>query len=359
MLWACWAEACFAGVGASLPHQQANGVIMGVIMFQKSVKASIPPAHWLPDGQSALATLNAGSGGASNSLASKQSVADPCVLHVDRVYYVYGTGGTLLKSPNLKAWKRTGWKHFKRRPRWWAPNPGLWAPEVHRIGNKYVLYYSARDRRRKNGKGDFYFSIGIATATAPSGRFQDHRKRTVRPKKGRYSVIDPSFFRDPGSGRQYLLWKDNRIGRRRRRIMIQRLSKSGLRRVSRPISILRIHLPWEGNSVEAPTLIYRHGWYYLFYSGNGYKFHEHYAVGVARSRRIKGPYKKKRRPILKGHGRFVSPGHQFVLKEGNTYRFFYHAYDRNEGNKSARYLVKAVMSWVRGWPRVRNRKFTP
>lgn len=59
--------------------------------------------------------------------------------------------------------------------------------------------------------------------------------------------------------------------------------------------------PWEGDVVEGPWFVIRNGWYYLFYSAQGYCGPE-YAVAVARSRDPHGPYEKYPNPIYRTNG---------------------------------------------------------
>ena len=70
----------------------------------------------------------------------------------------------------------------------------------------------------------------------------------------------------------------------------------------------------------APTLalpLTREGYFYLFYSGNAY-YDDTYALGVARSKTLRGKYDKAPRPILKTSSDlanpFVGPGHNSVIE---------------------------------------------
>lgn len=79
--------------------------------------------------------------------------------------------------------------------------PGLtWAPSVLRRGNRWVLYYAARDRATDLQQ------IGRAVASSPRGPFVDASARPLisTPEEG--GAIDASPFVDD-DGRAYLLWK--------------------------------------------------------------------------------------------------------------------------------------------------------
>src|SRR6185436_11429636 len=60
--------------------------------------------------------------------------------------------------------------------------------------------------------------------------------------------------------------------------------------------LLRTTERWEGKTVEAPWVIKRGSWYYMFYSGNYYCNHL-YAVGVARAKDPFGHWEKHDGPI--------------------------------------------------------------
>lgn len=236
--------------------------------------------------------------------------------------------------------------------------PSYWAPAVYPIAGRLVLYYTVR-----NGSSGWN-EIRAATAPGPEGpwtlRGEAAGRLAARPvvANSRYSVIDPQWFRDPRNGVTYLLWKDDLPGKQRR-IVIQRMSPDGLARIGRPKQILFVDKPWEGNSVEAPSLVYRPGsGFVLFYSGNLYKALPDgtipYAVGVARAANPGGPYVKFGPPILQGNRRFRGPGGQDVVDLGNNqWVAFYHAFPTFLPN--GRYLMMDQVNWrPDGWPTISN-----
>lgn len=116
-------------------------------------------------------------------------------------------------------------------------------------------------------------------------------------------------------GNKYLVWKDDGNGNNPKRptfIWMQALTSDGLYLFGDWHKLIQNDLPWEYDLVEGPWFIIRNGWYYLFYSGHGY-CDPSYAVGVARSRSIYGPWEKKGDPILKTTGWRVGPGHCSVI----------------------------------------------
>jgi beta-xylosidase len=81
--------------------------------------------------------------------------------------------------------------------------------------------------------------------------------------------------------------------------------------------------------VEGPYVLRHNGWFYLFYSGNGCCGEGcHYALGVARSRTLFGPWQKNpANPILAGNETWKCPGHGSIVQDETGRCFFlYHAY---------------------------------
>src|SRR5688500_19253258 len=71
---------------------------------------------------------------------------------------------------------------------------------------------------------------------------------------------------------------------------------------------------WERNLAEAPWMVRRGAYYYLFYSG-GF-IDTSYAQGVARATSINGPYTRApHNPILTSNSTWGGPGHGTLLKD--------------------------------------------
>jgi beta-xylosidase len=262
---------------------------------------------------------------------------DPFVLRDGDSYYGYATASgetniqaarsddlihwTMLPDalPDLPSWSglTTAFSDTAQR--------ATWAPEVARIGERYVMYYTA-PVVTKQFQGDAPQCIGRAVSDGPEGAFVDDNREPLvcRPEQG--FTIDPSYFRDV-DGRAYLLWRGGCCDLPSR-IYIQRLTANGLD-VSGQVMETGVQndQTWEGNTAEAPTLLLHDGTYYLLYSGNS-PFGYEYAVGYATSTNAHGPYTKAaKNPILVTDLPAVSPGHQSVLtdRDGDLW-LTYHAW---------------------------------
>jgi len=82
----------------------------------------------------------------------------------------------------------------------------------------------------------------------------------------------------------------------------QPLSDDGTALVGQMKELFRNDAPWEGALIEGPFVVRQDGWFYLFYSGSGCCGAGcNYAMGVARSKTLLGPWEKNpANPILRG-----------------------------------------------------------
>jgi beta-xylosidase len=156
--------------------------------------------------------------------------------------------------------------------------------------------------------------------------------------------IDPYVFVDD-SGQRFLLWKsDAPCCDLEPSIWIQPLSDDGQALLETPTELLHPDCPWEGGVVEAPTLIQRHGTYYLFYSGNDYASAQ-YAIGYAHAPAVLGPYRKPPGPLLATSQRgtpVIGPGGQDILERGEATWMVYHTWDPT---LTYRFLRMARLAW--------------
>ena len=171
------------------------------------------------------------------------------------------------------------------------------------------------------------------------------------------------LFDDPATGKRLLYWGSG-FGP----IKVQALAPDGLSFApgSTPQPLIAV-TPTDdpGNYrrlVEAPWVVYRKGWYYLFFSGdNCCGPNAHYAVMVARSRSATGPFEvhpARGGVILEAAPGWVAPGHNAIIDDadGDTF-ILYHAVDakrpktapKDDVNTRRIMLVDRVV-WRDGWP---------
>jgi len=273
---------------------------------------------------------------------------DPGVLVDGTTYYVVCTGGRfpIRRSADLVLWEDTGATVLPAgAPSWSANGYRNWAPELHRVGDHYVAYFTAAD-------GDDRLAIGAASATSPLGPYLDRGGPLVQDPLG---VIDATYFRDT-DGRHYLIYKiDGNSQGQPTPIYARELAADGLSFADGSAAQqLLVNDPgtWEGGVIEAPWLVERDGTYYLFYSGNVYD--ARYRTGVARASSVLGPYEKRGAPILANNARWVGPGHGSVVSAGAGDYFVYHAWPATPsgGHDSAagRHVLLDRIFWEDHWP---------
>jgi arabinan endo-1,5-alpha-L-arabinosidase len=258
------------------------------------------------------------------------------------------TGGTLrlLSSSDLVDWHTTGESILPAgKPPWAMDGSRDWAPEVHRVGDGWVAYFTAA-----NDAG--VLSIGAATGASPAGPWTASAQPLVQDPAG---VIDATFFQDDDASRWLVYKVDANAQGLPTKLVARRLTDDGLALAGPAVDLLASDATsWEGLVVEAPWLVKRDGVYYLFYSGNAYD--HRYRTGVARAPSLLGPYEKKGSPILGNNDRWVGPGHGSVVSLGASDYYVYHAWTNAGDGTAAKSLGRNVLvdaiQWRDGWPSI-------
>jgi beta-xylosidase len=164
-------------------------------------------------------------------------------------------------------------------------------------------------------------------------------------------AIDPGSFVD-ADGTRYLVWKnDGNCCGEDTWLQLQKTSPDGLTLAGPPVKLIKEDKPWEGNLVEAPTLV-RHGSQYtLLYSANSYAG-DKYVTGYATAPRLTGPYTKAPQPLLTTSGTgIIGPGGQDVVHgPGGTDYLAVHGWDQG---LSKRELYLLPLTWQGAKPVVK------
>ena len=296
---------------------------------------------------------------------------DPFIIEHQGEYIAYATnsGGTNLpmaSSRDLVTWttvtdpNRPG-KRLDAMPALapWVQEGRTWAPEVIKLGDRWLLYYTAR-----HGKLDTQ-CVGVAVASDPRGPFRDASAEPLVCQYQLGGTIDAHPFQDT-DGQLYLYYKSdsNSIRRPTTDIWGQRLAPDGMSVVGKPVALLRNDRPWEAHVVESPTMVRTSQGYTMLFSANHFGWETHqrlspYAMGYATCDTPLGPCQDAPgNPILYSYndseaGCLSGPGHQAVFQaKGRSYISF-HAWAAKSGCRSAdkgRYMYIAPLGWKDGKP---------
>lgn len=280
------------------------------------------------------------------------NVHDPDVIEEDGRYYLFSTGqGIQVRtSDDLLSWSAAP-QVFATKPSWItttdAQNPNhLWAPETARFGDTYHLYYSA------STFGSQESCIGHATKEqlGSDSPWVDSGKAVLcSDGSDDWNAIDPHPFVDQQGG-LWLLFGSFWSG-----LHATQLDSAG--EATGEIVQLATR---DNTAVEAPSMTYHDGFYYLFESVDTccQGADSTYKIMVGRSANVLGPFADKDKIALTegggsllvaGDARWRGPGHSAVLYTRGSYYNVYHAYDAENGGVPT--LRIAEMGWQQdGWP---------
>lgn len=283
---------------------------------------------------------------------------DPSVVRVGPDYYLvnstfsYFPGIPIFHSKDLKNWKQIG--NVIDRPSQMdfmgeKLTRGLFAPAISYHSGTYYVTCTDIDH-----DGNF-----IATAKNPAGPWSD----PVRVPQVR--GIDPSLYFDDDQ-KAYIVYNSDAPDRKplypgHRTIRIFEIDPVTLKVIGEEKQLVNggVDLSKKPVWIEAPHIMKRNGWYYL-YAAEGGTSVNHTEV-VFRSKSVSGPYVPyENNPILTQKGLpddrkdpITSAGHaQFVEgPDGKTYAVFL-AVRPYEGNfyNTGRETFIAPVEWKNDWP---------
>lgn len=295
-----------------------------------------------------------------------EGVHDPGLAAELDAYYVFSTDTgpprnlPIRRSRDLRQWQLIG-TVFDAIPGWIQEEiPGiidLWAPDVSYFAGKFHLYYSASTFGLNRS------IIALATnrtldPARPDYEWVDEGKVIESNFEDDWNAIDPNVFIDE-DGTVWLAFGSFWSG-----IKLRRLDPTtGLPSNDDPTLYSLAGRPRGApyfGAVEAPFLIRRGDFYYLFVSFDQCcrGAESTYNIRVGRATQVTGPYLDKGGiPLLEGGGTLVlgssanwkGPGGQSVLPSGSGDYLVFHAYHAVTG---VPYLHLRKINWVDDWPEV-------
>ena len=287
-----------------------------------------------------------------------QHVHDPVIVEENGFYYTFSTGGGIQMrySQNLNNWTYGG-DVLGGVPSWAQEAiegvQDLWAPDVAYFNDQWHLYYSA------STFGSGRSAIGLATAPALStdgADWTDQQMVIESYDADPYNAIDANIAIDD-SGQPWMAFGSyNDTGIRMRRIDPE---TGKLSEADEKLYQLAAR-PDNGNALEAPFIVNRDEYYYLFVSWDRCcaGVESTYNIRVGRSESVTGPYVDREGvPMNEGGGtlvvesgrRWIGPGHSAYLETNGEAYLVYHAYDANTAEGLPTLRISPV-EWESGWP---------
>lgn len=301
-------------------------------------ETNFPDPFILPHGDEFLAYATNPEGAAVNvPMARSSNLVDWDFVRVD---------GVLLDAmPDLPPWAREGW---------------TWAPEVIRHKDRYLLYFTAKER------SSGLQCVGAAESSDPRGPFTSSATEPLVCQRKIGGTIDPAVFKD-ADGQLYIYYKNDGNHpdfAQTTEIFAQKLSEDGLELRGEPVALLANDQPWEEHVIESPTMVRHDDRYVMFFSANHFGWEPHqrlspYAMGYAACEGPMGPcVDAPENPILYSYndrqaGCLSGPGHQALFEVAGRQFIVFHAHAARGGCRNAtkgRYMYIAPLLWKEGKP---------
>lgn len=272
-----------------------------------------------------------------------RDVHDPVLIKQDDSYYLFctGVGIPVRRSLDLLTWRvARGGTVFQRMPEEaaaYVPDAtNIWAPDISYYNDRYHLYYSV------STFGSSRSAIGLVTNKTlhfddADFEWVDHGIVVKSDHGDNYNAIDANLILDV-DGMPWLTFGSHWSGIKMIRLDYETGKQSSEDTTLYSIASRAVH----PRAVEAPFIIYRNGYYYLFVSFDQccQGIASTYNVRVGRSESISGPYVDREGVDMMEDGgtqityatnRYRGPGHNGIFSEGDQDYIVYHAYDAVHG----------------------------
>ncbi|KAI7883610.1 endo-1,5-alpha-L-arabinosidase [Lichtheimia hyalospora FSU 10163] len=276
---------------------------------------------------------------------------DPTIIKEGSTWFAFCTGdGIQARFSNDKTTWQSAAQIFLSAPSWWASSASghsgldVWAPDAKVFNNRVYLYYAISSFGSQNS------AIGLASADSiQAGSWRDDGVVLKSTSSNDYNAIDPELVIDT-DGKPWLAFGSFWSG-----LKITELDPATMK----PYENAKIYSiaanPNDANAIEAASIVYHDGYYYLFASIDKCcsGVDSTYKIVVSRSKSITGPYLDKNGVDAMqsagtifdtGNDKWIGPGGQDV-NDGVIAR---HAYDA-EDNGAPKLLINDL-NWSGGWP---------
>ncbi len=266
--------------------------------------------------------------GAPGTAVPAGEESDPFLTAAGGRYLLYTSGipgpqpvnVPVVTSADFSSWSATA-DALPVLPGWAVPG-FTWAPDLHRFGDRYALYFTALVR----GASTPTECIGSSFSSSPLGPFVP-RATPLICQLDLGGSIDPRVFTDR-HGRSWMLWKsDQNIGGAAAptQLWSEPLAAGGTRLTGSPSILMGPDRGWQGTIVEAPDMLEVDGSYWVVYAANWYN-QPAYAIGAARCAGPAGPCADTAPgPLLASNAQGQGPGEPSLFRDGSGIWLLYSA----------------------------------
>ncbi len=282
-------------------------------------------------------------------LSGNLGTHDPTIMYENGRWYEFQTGPGIFRKVSNDGFR---WEPLPsvlpNGLSWWRfyvpQQQGIdaWAPEVRAYNGRVWMYYSVSSFGSNNS------IIGLLSASSLAADNWRDEGLVVRSRTSdNFNAIDPDLVIDANND-PWLAYGSFWSG-----IKLTRLNPSTMKPTGTVYSLAN-----RSGGIEAPTVVYRNGYYYLFVSVGRCcdGVNSTYQIRYGRSRNITGPYLDKSGNDMRngggslldaGNDRWIGPGGQDISGTNVIAR---HAYDATDNG--APKLLISNLNWTSdNWPR--------
>ncbi|MCP5056526.1 MAG: arabinan endo-1,5-alpha-L-arabinosidase [bacterium] len=333
------------------------------------------------DGPPFIADLEEPGPGCTGNIVDLESqvapIHDPAIAKLGDTYYVYSSSplASFYTSPDLVTWTEAG-QIFDELPPWVIeelPNPDhIGAPDIAFYRGVWILFYQSHIGGTCNA------GIGLATNVTldpsdPRYQWVDHglilRSTPLFENFDficgvddvLYNAIDPHLFIDDDET-PWLVFGSTLGG-----LLLAEIDSETLRPTQHPrdfVVLAARPLLQADPIIEAPYIIRRGDYYYLFLSHNSCckGAETKYKILVGRSEALEGPYVDREgvpliaeggTVLIERDGRLIGTGHADVYSENGIDWLVHHAYD-SEFDYEPVLNIRRLVWGEAGWPEACN-----
>jgi GH43 family beta-xylosidase len=278
------------------------------------------------------------------------SGADPWIIRDDSVFhYCFSRGGSLWVETvsAITDLTRDGATKVWTPPAEGMYSKELWAPELHKIGEKWYIYFAADDGDNHNHR---MYALQSKGATVESG-FEFAGQ--IKAPSDKWAIDGTTLHY---GNKSYFIWSgwEGDVNEAQH-LYIAEMS-SPLEISSERVRISSPDYEWEqrgsGNGLptinEGPQILERDGEIFIIYSAAG-SWSDHYCLGMLKLTG-KDPmqpeaWEKSAEPVFAGTDCVISPGHCSFVKIGQQDWIVYHSNKVRGGGWNSRYVKMQPVHW--------------